>query len=261
MDYNENNTSNIKAKRVPYPAANQGSVSKTKDKFEVKSREVTYVNKSRGTTPFSKTRSPSPAPGTESKKRTFSSTNSGSENCDLHSPFARGRSGTGTKMTLRKRSPSPVVTGKVSSFRSKFECAPSPQSTAQTIPRTYRLKSRDPQEIFCHSLSSTPPLNSPGNLRLQKLSRDNSGIISRTQNSLPRQPSSSRLPNHFISLEPSSENSEVNKPKINRAQSLKTPRYFSPSDNNATQNAANYLRTMLPKKMSEDYKSPFGYNR
>merc|ERR1712029_1007194 len=51
LDYNENNTSNIKAKRVPYPAANQGSVSKTKDKFEVKSRrEVTTVNKSRGTT-------------------------------------------------------------------------------------------------------------------------------------------------------------------------------------------------------------------
>ena len=218
------------------------------------------MNKSRGTTPFSKTRSPSPALRNDSKKRTFSNTNSGSENCDLHSPFGRGRSGTGTKMTLRKRSPSPVVTGKVSSFRNKFECGQNAQSTAQTIPRTYRLKSRDPQEIFCHSLSSTPPLNSPGNLRLQKLSRDNSAIISKTQSSLPRQPSSSRLPNHFISLEPS-ENSEVNKPKINRAQSLKTPRYFSPSDNNATQNAANYLRTMLPKKMSEDsrLRGPSGF--
>merc|ERR1719208_711224 len=129
-------------------------------------------------------------------------------------------------MSLRKRSPSPVVTGKVSSFRSKFECAPPPPSTSQTIPRTYRLKSRDPQEIFCHSVSVTPPLNSPGNIRVQKLSRDSSGILSKSYNTpLSNTPSSSRLPNHFINLE----NPERNKPKINRAQSLRTPRYFSSS--------------------------------
>ena len=228
----------------------------------MRSRESYTPTKSRGTTPFSSrsTRSPSPA---VDKKRTFSITNP--EHCEVHSPF-RGRSGTGTKMTLRKRSPSPVVTGKVSSFRSKFEPVASvTPPSAQTIPRTYRLKAREPQDIFCHSQSSTPPLNSPGNYRFQKLSRDSSGMMSKAgsnTSSLSRNPSTSRLPNHFISLEPPLAGSEVNKPKINRAQSLRTPRYFSPSDN-ATQNAATYLRSMLPKKMSEDSKmrGPFGYNR
>ena len=32
--------------------------------------------------------------------------------------FTRGRTSTGTRMSMKKRSPSPVVTGKVSSFRS-----------------------------------------------------------------------------------------------------------------------------------------------
>merc|ERR1711976_1056346 len=112
-------------------------------------------------------------------------------------------------------------------------------------------------------------MGSPGNYRFQKLSRDSSssGVMSRTSNtnttsSLSRNPSSGRLPNHFISLDQPLA-SEVNKPKINRAQSLRTPRYFSPSDSNATQNAATYLRSMLPKKTSEDSKmrGPFGYNR
>ena len=239
----------------------------------MRSRESYTPVKSRGTTPFSSrsTRSPSPAVD-NNKKRTFSITNS--ENCEVHSPF-RGRSGTGTKMTLRKRSPSPVVTGKVSSFRSKFEPVVTSNVTpasAQTIPRTYRLRAREPHDIFGHTQSSsTPPLNSPGNYRFQKLSRDSSssGMMSRTSNtsntsSLSRNPSSGRLPNHFISLDPPlAASSEVNKPKINRAQSLRTPRYFSPSDNNATQNAATYLRSMLPKKMSEESKmrGPFGYNR
>ena len=233
----------------------------------MRSRESYTPAKSRGTTPFSSRSTRSPSPAVENKKRTFSITNS--ENCEVHSPF-RGRSGTGTKMSLRKRSPSPVVTGKVSSFRSKFEPVTSnvTPASAQTIPRTYRLKARDPQDIFGHN---TPPLNSPGNYRFQKLSRDSSGMMSKTSSSsnpssLSRNPSTSRLPNHFISLEPPSAamSSEVNKPKINRAQSLRTPRYFSPSDNkNATQNAATYLRSMLPKKMAEESKmrGPFGYNR
>ena len=184
IDYNENtNTANIKAKRVPYPAANQGCVSKAKDKFEVKSRESSTPTKSRGTTPFSSrtTRSPSPAPDTAAKKRTFSITSS--EHCEVHSPFARGRSGTGTKLNLRKRSPSPVVTGKVSSFRSKFEPASSSgsPSSAQTIPRTLRTY-RDPADIFYHH---TPPLHSPGNLRVHgRLSGDSGpgrvgGLLSR----------------------------------------------------------------------------------
>ena len=184
IDYNENtNTANIKAKRVPYPAANQGCVSKAKDKFEVKSRESSTPTKSRGTTPFSSrtTRSPSPAPDTAAKRRTFSVTSS--EHCEVHSPFARGRSGTGTKLNLRKRSPSPVVTGKVSSFRSKFEPASSSgsPSSAQTIPRTFRTY-RDPADIFYHH---TPPLHSPGNLRVHgRLSGDSGpsrvgGLLSR----------------------------------------------------------------------------------
>ena len=228
----------------------------------MRSRENYTPIKSRGTTPFSSRSTRSPSPAVENKRRTFSITNP--EHCEVHSPF-RGRLGTGTKMTLRKRSPSPVVTGKVSSFRSKFETVPSDSPSAQTIPRTYRLKAREPQDIFYHSQSSTPPLNSPGNYRFQKLSRDSSAVLSKsgsTSSSLSRNTSTSRLPNHFISLEPTLDVSEVNKPKINRAQSLRTPRYFSPSDN-ATQNAASYLRSMLPKKMSEDSKmrGPFGYNR
>ena len=184
IDYNENtNTANIKAKRVPYPAANQGCVSKAKDKFEVKSRESSPPTKSRGTTPFSSrtTRSPSPAPDTAAKKRTFSITNS--EHCEVHSPFARGRSGTGTKLNLRKRSPSPVVTGKVSSFRSKFEPASSSgsPSSAQTIPRTFRTY-RDPADIFYHH---TPPLHSPGNLRVHGRLAGDSGP-SRVGGLLPR---------------------------------------------------------------------------
>ena len=233
----------------------------------MRSRESYTPVKSRGTTPFSSRSTRSPSPAVENKKRTFSITNS--ENCEVHSPLFRGRSGTGTKMSLRKRSPSPVVTGKVSSFRSKFEPVVT-NNVSQTIPRTYRLKARDPQDIFGHHHTQSS-INSPGNYRFQKLSRDSSGMMTRTSgsnnppSSLSRNPSTSRLPNHFISLDPPSAamSSEVNKPKINRAQSLRTPRYFSPSDKNATQNAATYLRTMLPKKMAEDSKmrGPFGYNR
>merc|ERR1712117_397259 len=148
----------------------------------------------------------------ETKRRTFSLSSSNNDTCQVHSPFLRGRKVTGpAAVSLRRRSPSPVVTGKVSSYRSKFESVPS--DLPQTIPRTtQRLKSREPQEIFCHSLSSTPHLTNPGNIRVNKLSRDSSGIMSKSYNNpLSHVPSSSRLPNHFISLE-----SEHNRPKINR---------------------------------------------
>ncbi len=46
----------------------------------------------------------------------------------------RGRTSTGTRMNLKKRSPSPVVTGKVSSYRNKFEPS-SPTSPGPTLPR------------------------------------------------------------------------------------------------------------------------------
>ena len=221
-------------------------MSKAKDRFEGR---YNFASTARGTPPFNKTRSPSPA--LDSKKRAFSISEK-CENCENSLPL-RPRAGTGTKLNLKKRSPSPVVTGKVSSFRSKFENIPSP--AAQTIPRTYRLKSRDPQEIFGSSAPSQC-LESPGNLRGYKLRDSSSGLMS-----LSRNTSSSRLPNHFVSLQSNVDSCEAGKPKINRAQSLRTPRYYAPSDSNATRTAANYLKSMLPKKMPEDYKSPFGYNR
>ena len=208
------------------------------------------ASSARGTPPFSKTRSPSPAQ--ESKKRAASISEK-CESCENTLPL-RPRAGTGTKLNLKKRSPSPVVTGKVSSFRSKFEPAV-PSAAAQTIPRTYRLKSRDPHEIFGSSAPSQC-LEAQGNLRGYKLRDSSSGLMS-----LSRNTSSSRLPNHFVSLHSNVDSCEAGKPKINRAQSLRTPRYYAPSDSNATRTAANYLKSMLPKKMSEDYKSPFGYNR
>ena len=220
-------------------------MSKAKDRFEGR---YPFSSTARGTPPFSQTRSPSPA--MESKKRALSITEK-CDNCEGSLPFPlRPRAGTGTKLSLKKRSPSPVVTGKVSSFRSKFESVPS--AAAQTVPRSYRLKSRDPQEIF----GQKAPGDSPGNLRAVMLSRESSGLMSVSRNS-----SSSRLPNHFVSLHSHADSCDASKPKINRAQSLRTPRYYGASDNNATQTAANYLRSMLPKKMKEDYKIPFGYNR
>ena len=229
---------------------------------------INISSKSRGTTPFNnKTRSPSPA--VDYKKRAFSLQNGmESPQCEVH-PFSRSRRGsaaapssTTTKLNLRKRSPSPVVTGKVSSFRSKFESVPNTPPTPTWSRHTTRT--REPHEIFSNSLPNQYHLNSPGNIRTtgQKLSRDSSSS-SFNNSSLPRNPSSSRLPNHFINIDScEAVDSSSARPKINRAQSLRTPRYFSPSDNNSstTQHAATYLRQILPK-MSEDSKlrGPFGY--
>jgi len=249
-------------KRI-FSTAKQGSVNKTKDRYEQKSIDSKIPvplqgPKSRCTTPFSKTRSPSPA--IEQKKRTYSITpNSESSESSI---LFRGRTGTGTKMNFRKRSPSPVVTGKVSSFRSKFESAPSPRLNSSTIPRTQRLKSREPQDIVGHNSS---PFRDASSSRLP-ISRDASGS---KPFSVMRDTSASRLPAHFVSLQPQANYSD--KPNVNRAQSLRSPRFppsTLPPASSQTRNAANFLRSTLPRKIKADLslddprvKGPFGYNR
>ena len=253
-----------------FSMANQNSVNKTKDRYE--QRSIEYRSpipmqgpKSKCTTPFSKTRSPSPA--IEQKKRTYSITPN-SEACDASLSF-RGRTGTGTRMSLRKRSPSPVITGKVSSFRNKFENIPmhSSNTTASTMPRTNRL--REPQEIVGHNSS---PFRDASISRLPTISRDASGS---KPFSITRDTSAGRLPSHFVSLQSSTRKSQTNFsniPNVNRAQSLRSPRY-SPStlppasSETAARNAANYLRCTLPRKMKGEQSSdesklrgPFGYN-
>merc|ERR1719220_669754 len=124
-------TSSPNPRRI-FARANQGSVNKTKDRFEqrqAESRLPITLNgpKPRCTTPFSKTRSPSPSPDLRDKKRQLSipGTSLSSDPGETSSSGFRGRTGTGNRMSLRKRSPSPVVTGKVSSFRTRFESNPS----------------------------------------------------------------------------------------------------------------------------------------
>eukprot|EP00092_Neocalanus_flemingeri_P027419 GFUD01029736.1.p1 GENE.GFUD01029736.1~~GFUD01029736.1.p1 ORF type:complete len:1514 (+),score=324.17 GFUD01029736.1:225-4766(+) len=254
-------TSTPNPKKI-FSMANQGSVNKTKDRYEQRSIESRIPlplqgPKSRCTTPFSKTRSPSPA--IEPKKRTYSITPN-SEASDASLSF-RGRTGTGTRMSLRKRSPSPVVTGKVSNFRSKFENAPiySSATNASTIPRTHRLKSREPREIVGQNSS---PFCDASTSRLPTISRDASGT---KPFSMTRDTSASRLPTHFVSL-------QYNKPNVNRAQSLRSPR-FSPStlppasSGTAARNAANFLKATLPRNIKGEQsldesklKGPFGYN-
>merc|ERR1711936_767366 len=70
------NTSSPNPRRI-FARANQGSVNKTKDRFEQRTAEsripVTLTGpRPRCTTPFSKTRSPSPSPDLRDKKRQLS---------------------------------------------------------------------------------------------------------------------------------------------------------------------------------------------
>merc|ERR1711962_1800549 len=143
-------TSSPNPRRI-FARANQGSVNKTKDRFEqrqAESRLPITLNgpKPRCTTPFSKTRSPSPNPDLRDKKRQLSipGTSLSSDPGETSSSGFRGRTGTGNRMSLRKRSPSPVVTGKVSSFRTRFESNPSGgqvvsgNNNSSTVPRSFR---------------------------------------------------------------------------------------------------------------------------
>merc|ERR1719285_1034955 len=99
--------STIEARNSPNPrrvgifaGANQGSVTKTKDRFEARSLESRIpVPRQRGNTPFSsKTRSPSPATLRE-KNRHMSIGNGETVENGSTSNF-RSRSGTGTRMNL-----------------------------------------------------------------------------------------------------------------------------------------------------------------
>ena len=126
------------SKRI-FGSVNQGSVNKAKNMFEQKEIESKVAPKLQGPrqrsiTPFCHTRTPSPC-GPESQMR--SRTNTGP-----------------AKTSFRRRSPSPVVTGKVNSFRTKFDGTPKPNGTCSptnsfttSLPRTFRMKTPECQEV------------------------------------------------------------------------------------------------------------------
>lgn len=124
------------SKRI-FGSVNQGSVNKAKNMFEQKEIESKVAPKLQGPrqrsiTPFCHTRTPSPS-GPESQMR--SRTNTGS-----------------TKTSFRRRSPSPVVTGKVNSFRTKFDekqngSSSSINSNTTSLPRTFRMKTPEYLEV------------------------------------------------------------------------------------------------------------------
>merc|ERR1719266_1532181 len=141
------NTSSPNPRRI-FARANQGSVTKTKDRFEQRTAEsripVTLTGpRPRCTTPFSKTRSPSPDLRDKKRQLSIPGVLSTEPAVEMSSGF-RGRTGTGNRLSLRKRSPSPVVTGKVSSFRTRFENNPaggshvSGNNNSSTVPRSFR---------------------------------------------------------------------------------------------------------------------------
>ena len=259
------NAGNSPNPRRIFARANQGSVTKTKDRFEQRTAEsripVTLTGpRPRCTTPFSKTRSPSPSPDLREKKRQLSiptGSLSTEPTAEMSSGF-RGRTGTGNRLSLRKRSPSPVVTGKVSSFRNRFENNPTAShvsstlnlasnNNSATVPRNYR------QCVSPHRDHHVPP-HVPV-----------SSVESPT----------GRLPTHFVPL------TNPTRPTVGRAQSMRSPRLSLQSntltsttgpttkDSAATAQAANFLRSTLPRKSLPETPSFerstqrgfFGYNR
>merc|ERR1719458_811100 len=96
------NSANSPNPRRIFARANQGSVTKTKDRFEQRTAEsripVTLTGpRPRCTTPFSKTRSPSPSPDLRDKKRQLSiPAGSLSTESEMNSGF-RGRTPTGNR--------------------------------------------------------------------------------------------------------------------------------------------------------------------
>ena len=234
------NSANSPNPRRIFARANQGSVTKTKDRFEQRTAEsripVTLTGpRPRCTTPFSKTRSPSPSPDLRDKKRQLSiPAGSLSTESEMNSGF-RGRTGTGNRLSLRKRSPSPVVTGKVSSFRNRFENNPTAShvsstlnmanNNSSTVPRSYRPCVSPHRE---HHVPPHVPVSS---------------VESPT----------GRLPTHFVPL------TNPTRPTVGRAQSMRSPRLSlqsstltstmgSTKDLAATAQAANFLRSTLPRK-------------
>ena len=254
------NSANSPNPRRIFARANQGSVTKTKDRFEQRTAEsripVTLTGpRPRCTTPFSKTRSPSPSPDLRDKKRQLSiptgslSTEPAGE---MNSGF-RGRTGTGNRLSLRKRSPSPVVTGKVSSFRNRFENNP----TASHVSSTLNLAS--------NNNSATVPRNYR---QCVSPHREHHVPVSSVESP------TGRLPTHFVPL------TNPTRPTVGRAQSMRSPRLSLQSnaltsttgpkkEATTTTQAANFLRSTLPRKSLPETPSFerstqrgfFGYNR
>ena len=250
-----------------FARANQGSVNKTKDRFEQRTAEsripVTLTGpRPRCTTPFSKTRSPSPSPDLRDKKRQLSIPGTSLSTTEPTSEMSigfRGRTGTGNRLSLRKRSPSPVVTGKVSSFRNRFENNPTAShvssnlnisnNNSATVPRGYR-PCVSPHREMHHVVPPHTPVSS---------------VESPT----------GRLPTHFVPL------TNPTRPTVGRAQSMRSPRLSLQSntltattgpttkDSTTTAQAANFLRSTLPRKSLPETPSFerstqrgfFGYNR
>ena len=249
-----------------FARANQGSVNKTKDRFEQRTAEsripVTLTGpRPRCTTPFSKTRSPSPSPDLRDKKRQLSIPGTSLSTTEPTSEMSigfRGRTGTGNRLSLRKRSPSPVVTGKVSSFRNRFENNPTAShvssnlnisnNNSATVPRGYR-PCVSPHREMHHVVPPHTPVSS---------------VESPT----------GRLPTHFVPL------TNPTRPTVGRAQSMRSPRLSlqsstltstmgSTKDAATTAQAANFLRSTLPRKSLPETPSFerstqrgfFGYNR
>jgi len=191
----------------------KGSVSKTKDKFEQGRTEIPIRlqggARGRGTTPYSSARSPSPIVE-KRRKSSFSGFV-----LDQQENSSRARSNTGTRTSLKKRSPSPVVTGKVSSFRNRFESIPTPPPT-QTLGRTTRVKLREPHEVMERSSSIT------------------------------------RLPAHYIPLESSTPPPYAanRRPSVNRTISLRSPGSSDTGEITSVREAVDYLRCALPSKSS-----------
>jgi len=200
--------------------ANQGSVTKTKDKYEQRSLDYRIPlplqsPKQKCSTPFSKTRSPSPA--IEIKKNNYSRIPNWGDSLQSTDKIEKGK-----RMNLRNRSPSPVVTGKVSSFRNKFETIPMDTSRidSSNIPRTYLLKSRESQtnvgknssQLFDSSPSRPPTISQESTAtKTTSVLRDNS-VSHLPTHLMPIQPVRRKYPPSFRS-----------KPNIRRAQSLRPP--------------------------------------
>jgi len=187
---------------------------------------VIQISQKKTTIPFSRFRSNSPQ--VEDKRKGslpgFVSPGLSDGSC---SPF-RGRTSTGTRTSLRKRSPSPVVTGKVSSFRSKFESvsmSSNCQSTGlnqthhQTI-KSNKAKFREPHEVL---------------------------PVSRTS-------SISRLPAHYVPMASSYQSSQYflnssnnRRPSLNRNNSIRrtSENESSAADITSVQDAVHYLRSNM----------------
>merc|ERR1739844_542721 len=151
---------------------------------------------------------------------------------EMNSGF-RGRTGTGNRLSLRKRSPSPVVTGKVSSFRNRFENNPTAShvsstlnmanNNSSTVPRSYRPCVSPHREHHVPPHVPVSTVESP----------------------------TGRLPTHFVPL------TNPTRPTVGRAQSMRNPRLSLQSNSLTTSGAAkeattaqaaNFLRSTSPRK-------------